>query len=308
MRCKIETRVIKITEAALKYGNLNLSSCGRDFFPPDVFGGSSKKNGLGVSITINAQGLPQPIQTDIPTNAKGKPRWLFRERAWVKDFINSNELMKDNIITIERLNDRTYKLISDNNHTENPQTQSAVEEKKSSVQNNSESLKGDLIGIKQASEWATEYLGKTVTTSNISYLIQYGLIRKIGGNGTTQVSKQELLNYYKSYNGKRQVSWKDKLGDDLNWALSFEQYKEAETTKHVHRLHPYKGKFIPQLVEYFLDSHTDNFKKHTYFKKGDIILDPFSGSGTTMVQSCELGMHAIGIDVSAFNALMIQII
>ena len=161
-----------------------------------------------------------------------------------------------------------------------------------------------LFSIKKASEWATEYLGKTVTTSNISYLIQYGRIRKIGDNGMPQVSKQELIEYYKSYNGGREISWKNQLGKDLNWALSFDQYKEAETTKHVHRLHPYKGKFIPQLVEYFLDDHTDNFKKQSYFSKGDIVLDPFSGSGTTLVQSCELGMHAVGIDVSAFNALI----
>jgi hypothetical protein len=230
----MESRVIQLTSAAHKHGNLNIRTCGKDFFPPDVFGGSSKKKGLGVPITIEAQGLPQTIQTDIPTNAKGKPRWLFRERTWVKDFISSNELTKDQMITIERINYRTYKLISDNNHKEKSQTLFVLQEKKQPVQNISESIKGDLIGIKQASEWATEYLGKKVTTSNISYLIQYGLIKKIGDNGTTLISKQELLNYYKSYNGKRQVSWKDKLGDDLNWALSFDQYKEAETTKHVH--------------------------------------------------------------------------
>ena len=153
----------------------------------------------------------------------------------------------------------------------------------------------ELLTIKQASKWASEYLHKNVTPSNISYLIRYGRIKKVADNGNTLVSKEELADYYKSYNGHRELSWKDKLGGDLNWVLSFDQYKEAETTKHVHRLHPYKGKFIPQLVDYFLDSHTDNFKKQVYFKQDDIVLDPFSGSGTTMVQSCELGMHAIGI-------------
>ncbi|MCZ2126875.1 MAG: site-specific DNA-methyltransferase [Anaerolineales bacterium] len=161
-----------------------------------------------------------------------------------------------------------------------------------------------LLTIKEASEWATQYTQKTVTTSNISYLIQYGRIKKSGDNGSTRVILKDLIDYYESYNGQREVLWKDQLGADLNWALSFDQYKEAETTKHIHRLHPYKGKFIPQLVEYFLDSHTDSFKTETYFKKGDIVLDPFSGSGTTMVQSCELGIHAVGIDVSAFNALI----
>ena len=34
-----------------------------------------------------------------------------------------------------------------------------------------------------------ETFGKTVTTSNISYLIQYGRIKKIGDNGTTQISQ-----------------------------------------------------------------------------------------------------------------------
>lgn len=162
----------------------------------------------------------------------------------------------------------------------------------------------ELLSIKEASQWATEYLDKNITTSNISYLIQYGRIRKIGENGSTQVLKDDLVEYYKDQKKSRQEEWKEQLGSDLNWALSFEQYKETETTKHVHRLHPYKGKFIPQLVEYFLDDHTDKFKNEVYFKPGDIVLDPFSGSGTTMVQSCELGIHAVGVDVSAFNTMI----
>ena len=84
--------------------------------------------------------------------------------------------------------------------------------------------------------------------------------------------------------------------DDID--LSFASVREYERTKHVHRLHPYLGKFIPQLVDVFL-------KK--YFKKGDAILDPFMGSGTTLVEANVLGMHSVGVEISHFNCLIAEI-
>ena len=112
----------------------------------------------------------------------------------------------------------------------------------------------ELLTIKEASLWASGYLRKNVTPSNISYLIQYGKVKKYIENASTLINKNDLIGYYDSFNGRREIDWREKLGNDLNWALSFENLKERDTTKHVHRLHPYKGKFIPQLVEYFIGS------------------------------------------------------
>ena len=88
----------------------------------------------------------------------------------------------------------------------------------------------ELLSVKEAAEWAAKYLRKNVTASNISYLIQYGRISKFGDNGAAMVSKQELMEYYKSYKDERETSWNRQTGEELNWALSFEQYKVLNRT------------------------------------------------------------------------------
>ncbi len=75
-----------------------------------------------------------------------------------------------------------------------------------------ENIKEELMTIQEASQWASSYLNREVTTSNISYLIQYGRIRRLGNSGSTQVSKMDLIKYYKSYLGKRETSWKKTIG------------------------------------------------------------------------------------------------
>lgn len=164
-----------------------------------------------------------------------------------------------------------------------------------------------LISIREASSLASKLLNREITTLNISYLVQYGKVQKYNNNGSTLIDVDDLKKYYISSKRTRELDWKKKLGQDLNWILSFDSYREKDTTKHVHRLHPYKGKFIPQLVEYFLDTHTDDFKTKAYFDKGDIVLDPFVGSGTTLIQANELGIHSVGIDISRFNCLIAEV-
>src|SRR4051794_25559631 len=83
---------------------------------------------------------------------------------------------------------------------------------------------------------------------------------------------------------------------DLSWSEG--DLPERERTKHVHRLHPYLGKFIPQLVEVLLARH---------FRRGQHVLDPFAGSGATLVQALESGLDATGVDIAAFNCLLMRV-
>ena len=81
---------------------------------------------------------------------------------------------------------------------------------------------------------------------------------------------------------------------NLNWREK--DLPERIRTKHVHRLHPYLGKFVPQLVEIFLRK----FEPTT-------VCDPFCGSGTTLVEAATLGVNAVGCDISEFNTLMTKV-
>ncbi len=57
-----------------------------------------------------------------------------------------------------------------------------------------------------------------------------------------------------------------------------------------HWIYPYKGKFHPQMIRALLNI--------IGLKEGSIVLDPFSGSGTTALEAQLLGVNFIGIDIS----------
>ena len=101
--------------------------------------------------------------------------------------------------------------------------------------------------------------------------------------------KEEPLKDFASVNSNT------KLSDlNLNWRES--ELPERERTKHVHRLHPYLGKFIPQLAEIFLRKYQPH-----------LVYDPFCGCGTTLVEANVLGIDSIGTDISQFNVLLSKV-
>ncbi len=85
---------------------------------------------------------------------------------------------------------------------------------------------------------------------------------------------------------------------DLELSWSEDELPQVERTKHVHSLHPYLGKFIPQLVDVFL---------HRHFSPNDCVYDPFVGSGTTLVEANVYGARSVGCDISAFNCLLSRV-
>jgi tRNA G10 N-methylase Trm11 len=65
-----------------------------------------------------------------------------------------------------------------------------------------------------------------------------------------------------------------------------------------HGLFPYRGKFHPQLIKALLNI--------LGVQKGELVLDPMAGSGTTNVEAALLGINSIAIDVSPFCQFMIK--
>lgn len=84
----------------------------------------------------------------------------------------------------------------------------------------------------------------------------------------------------------KNFKFKDTCLDDINSSYA------------THNIHSYTAKFIPQIPRYFI-------KKYT--KKGEFVLDPFVGSGTTLLEAEILGRCPIGIDINPLAVLISKV-
>ena len=76
------------------------------------------------------------------------------------------------------------------------------------------------------------------------------------------------------------------------------EYADAETQYLTHNIHRYSGKFIPQIASRAISLLTC---------PGDVVLDPYCGSGTALLESMLLGRSAIGVDLSPLAVLIARV-
>lgn len=72
-------------------------------------------------------------------------------------------------------------------------------------------------------------------------------------------------------------------------------FHEEETKEHLHTLHPYPAKFIPQIPRRAIKLWT---------KPNDLVYDPFNGCGTTVLEASLAGRRGIGTDNNAVATLI----
>ena len=71
-------------------------------------------------------------------------------------------------------------------------------------------------------------------------------------------------------------------------------------TNYTHGFHKYPAKFIPNIPRWAID-------KYLGTKKGKLVLDPFCGSGTTLVEGLLAGHNVIGIDIDPLSAMIAKV-
>jgi hypothetical protein len=72
----------------------------------------------------------------------------------------------------------------------------------------------------------------------------------------------------------------------------------APITGLTHNFYRYPARFSPKLVRAVID---------TFTRPGDLVLDPFVGGGTTLVEALASGRHAIGADISSLATFVSEV-
>jgi DNA modification methylase len=74
------------------------------------------------------------------------------------------------------------------------------------------------------------------------------------------------------------------------------------STQHLHSIHKYKAKFFPRMIRSVLTDQIPHMPRSDSGKL--VLLDPFVGSGTSLIESALLGIDSIGVDIDKLSCLI----
>ena len=76
------------------------------------------------------------------------------------------------------------------------------------------------------------------------------------------------------------------------------EYADADTQRLTHNVHRYSGKFIPQIAERAISLLT---------RPGELVVDPYCGSGTTLLEAALLERRTVGVDLNPLAVLIARV-
>jgi DNA modification methylase len=100
---------------------------------------------------------------------------------------------------------------------------------------------------------------------------------------------------------KKRLAYFDRLDGEITDYSKIVSYNQTRSPNQylTHWIYPYKGKYHPQMIRALLNV--------IGARKGDTILDPFIGSGTTALECQLLGIDCVGLDVSQVCILISKV-
>jgi site-specific DNA-methyltransferase (cytosine-N4-specific) len=153
------------------------------------------------------------------------------------------------------------------------------------------------LAVKEFENQFPDVKNKSVTDKGISFTTSKLL----------DEPKLKKLTFYSEFHFQNAKSAKSNVLTDQAVVESYQKFepnlfedikpnKSREIRYLTHSFHEYKGRFYPQLAKAFMN--------YAGIKKGDTVLDPFCGSGTTLVESFLFGANAVGIDINPIAFLL----